>query len=435
MNKRAMTYYALGGLILISPLKVNAASTDPIVNGIDTAATYVKEAGTAQEQIASYASDYIQGKIGQLGDINALSKAAKKVEQAKKKAEKLKEKAEAAAKEVAKKVSSVKDSINDAKDWVEDKVSDVKEGIDKAKTTVEDVKSKIDDAKAEVDKVKSEIDNVKTEIDNAKSEIDNVKNQVEEAKDSVSSLQSGAGAVVDSAIDTVQNKVSSTLDKTPFGQQSKNNTTETNNATIPEDTAWEYPTENTVGLSYNTQTSSPNTVTSSSSIPYQSQGYSYQPQGYNNISEEGYSQILNYETSAGEASQSLLPYEMGNTSTINEIRSAVQNIGTEPLPITTEDLPEAEEMDVLSSDLSPEDIQKRLQEMEDNPKSQTEQEIYTTESPVSQLTEKTKIKPIAKNPELKSEDVSKKLKDFSLSSNKSVELKTTRKIFGVNGNE
>ena len=73
--------------------------------------------------------------------------------------------------------------------------------------------------------------------------------------------------------------------------------------------------------------------------------------------------------------------------------------------------------------------------MEDNPKSQTEQEIYTTESPVSQLIEKTKIKPIAKNPELKSEDVSKKLKDFSLSSNKSVELKTTRKIFGVNGNE
>lgn len=423
-----MTYYALGGLILISPLKVNAASTDPIVNGIDTAATYVKEAGTAQEQIASYASDYIQGKIGQLGDINALSKAAKKVEQAKKKAEKLKEKAEAAAKAATQKISSVKDSINNAKDWVEDKVSDVKEGIDKAKTTVEDVKSKIDDAKAEVDKVKSEIDNVKTEIDNAKSEIDNVKNQVEEAKDTVSSLQSGAGAVVDSAIDTVQNKVSSTLDKTPFGQQSKNNTTETNNATIPEDRAWEYPTENTADLSYNTQTSSPNTVTSSFSIPYQ-------PQGYNNISEEGYSQILNHETSEGEASQSLLPYEMGNTSTINEIRSAVQNIGTEPLPITTEDLPEAEEMDILSSDLSPEDIQKRLQEMEDNPKRQTEQEIYTTESPVSQLIEKTKIKPIAKNPELKGEDVSKKLKDFSLSSNKSVELKTTRKIFGVNGNE
>lgn len=216
MLKRSLTYlFILPLLSLLNGEILYAASTDPIINAMDTGANYINIAGTAQEQVASYATDYMSGKIGELGDVNGVSKAAKRAEKAKKKAEKLKKMKEKADKLKAK-AEKVKGKIDDAKDWAGDK-------IDKAQNFKDDVKGKIDDAKSEYDKAKSEVDKAKSEIDKAKAEYDNAKAMVDEAKTTVNEAKETASALSQTAKaagEAAQNKVSSAVDRAPFNTKS-----------------------------------------------------------------------------------------------------------------------------------------------------------------------------------------------------------------------
>lgn len=216
MLKRSLTYlFILPLLSLLNGKILYAASTDPIINAMDTGANYINIAGTAQEEVASYATNYMSGKIGQLGDINGVAKAAKRAEKAKKKAEKLKKMKEKADKLKAK-AEKVKSKIDDAKDWAGDK-------IDKAQNFKDDVKGKIDDAKSEYDKAKSEVDKAKSEIDKAKAEVDNAKAMVDEAKMTVNEAKETASALSQTAKaagEAAQNKVSSAVDRAPFNTKS-----------------------------------------------------------------------------------------------------------------------------------------------------------------------------------------------------------------------
>lgn len=220
MLKKVLTYALFLPLLsLLNGKPLYAASTDPVINAMDTGANYINAAGTAQEQVASYATDYMNGKIGALGDVKGVSKAAKRAEKAKKKAEKLKAKADKAKAKIDKakekvnkakeKVDKVKGKLDDAQAWVGDK-------MEKAQKFQSDAMGAINDAKGELDSVKSEINSVKSEYDNAKGMINDAKATVNDVKSTASGLSDAAKSTVSAA----QNKVSSAVDRAPFGSKS-----------------------------------------------------------------------------------------------------------------------------------------------------------------------------------------------------------------------
>lgn len=220
MLKKVLTYILILPLLsLLNGKLLHAASTDPVINAMDTGANYINAAGTAQEQVASYATDYMNGKIGDLGDVNGVSKAAKRAEKAKKKAEKLKAKADKAKAKMDKakeKVNKAKEKVDKAKSKFDDAQAWVGDKMEKAQKFQSDAMGAINDAKGELDNVKSEINNAKSEYDNAKGMINDAKATVNDVKSTASGLSDAAKSTVAAA----QSKVSSAADRAPFGSKS-----------------------------------------------------------------------------------------------------------------------------------------------------------------------------------------------------------------------
>lgn len=220
MLKKVLAYILILPLLsLLNGKLLHAASTDPIINAMDTGANYINAAGTAQEQVASYATDYMNGKIGDLGDVNGVSKAAKRAEKAKKKAEKLKAKADKAKAKMDKakeKVNKAKEKVDNAKSKFDDAQAWVGDKMEKAQKFQSDAMGAINDAKGELDNVKSEINNAKSEYDNAKGMINDAKATVNDVKSTASGLSDAAKSTVAAA----QSKVSSAADRAPFGSKS-----------------------------------------------------------------------------------------------------------------------------------------------------------------------------------------------------------------------
>lgn len=220
MLKKVLTYVLILPLLsLLNGKLLHAASTDPVINAMDTGANYINAAGTAQEQIASYATDYMNGKIGDLGDVNGVSKAAKRAEKAKKKAEKLKAKADKAKAKMDKakeKVNKAKEKVDKAKSKFDDAQAWVGDKMEKAQKFQSDAMGAINDAKGELDNVKSDINNAKSEYDNAKGMINDAKATVNDVKSTASGLSDAAKSTVAAA----QSKVSSAADRAPFGSKS-----------------------------------------------------------------------------------------------------------------------------------------------------------------------------------------------------------------------
>lgn len=220
MLKKVLTYILILPLLsLLNGKLLHAASTDPVINAMDTGANYINAAGTAQEQVASYATDYMNGKIGDLGDVNGVSKAAKRAEKAKKKAEKLKAKADKAKAKMDKakeKVNKAKEKVDKAKSKFDDAQAWVGDKMEKAQKFQSDAMGAINDAKGEIDNVKSEINNAKSEYDNAKGMINDAKATVNDVKSTASGLSDAAKSTVAAA----QSKVSSAADRAPFGSKS-----------------------------------------------------------------------------------------------------------------------------------------------------------------------------------------------------------------------
>lgn len=178
------------------------AVTDPIVNIMDTATGYVATAGQIQEDVASQVSQYTQIKIGDIGDLKAVEKAAKKAERIKNKAEKYQEKAD----RMKEKMDKAKEKTAGMKaeyDKVKSQADKLKEGYNKAQ-------EKVAKAKEKIDKAKAEYDNIKAEVDKAKNQYEDIKGQVNEAKQGMADLKEGAAALKDVAgakLDEAQGKL------------------------------------------------------------------------------------------------------------------------------------------------------------------------------------------------------------------------------------
>lgn len=168
MKRLMLTYFFFFSLqILGSGLCYAFVTTEPVVNAMAKVNEYAEQGTTFVEDGTTAAKDYIDGKMGAMGDIQ---NAAKKAEKTKKKAA-----------------------------WV-------KKQADKAKKIAEDAKKFAKDAKAEIDKakkfaadVKSEVDKAKSEIDKVKSDIEDAKQQVNDIKDTAKGMKEMAGSALDQA--------------------------------------------------------------------------------------------------------------------------------------------------------------------------------------------------------------------------------------------
>lgn len=398
-----------------------AASTDPIINAIDTAAVYVNAAGTAQENIASYATNYINGKIGALGDINAVSKAAKRAQKAKEMKEKL-DKAKAKYDSAKEKYDNAKDKINDAKDWVNDKV-------EKAVEFKNDVQDKINEAKEEYNNIKSDIDDAKAEYEKAKGMVEDAKTAVNDAKETASALKETAGALKDtagSAISAAQNKVSSAVERTPFSSKSSGEDIVT------------VPSASISNNSSDISASSPN-VMSSSSVPSGGSNemvVNASPELTQNV---GMAEGANVNLS--DSMQDLTIPTMSQQSndlleranTISSVANKEGVIDGDELKETAGELPNLENMAL--QELSVNDIKQQAEEIKQEEGSQSKEKLLpqtsiSFEQQLMQIEKKNQINSI--KTEENKEDVSKKLKDSAVILNKVSDSVSRRRIFGKN---
>ena len=69
MSNRLTYGMILAAVLIIFSSTPCYAPTDPIVNMIDYANGLVKQASSVQEEYANIANSYVQGKIGELGDV------------------------------------------------------------------------------------------------------------------------------------------------------------------------------------------------------------------------------------------------------------------------------------------------------------------------------------------------------------------------------
>ena len=162
------------------------APTDPIVNAIDYANGLVKDASSIQEEYANYANTYVQGKIGELGDVNAIKK---KTDKAKK----------------------LKDQYNKA----QEKYSKAKALADKAKEKKEALTQKANELKAKAEDMKKKYDDAMKKVNDIKDKVEDVKDKVEEGKAAFENAKESAAALKESAagtIDAAQDKVSGAID-------------------------------------------------------------------------------------------------------------------------------------------------------------------------------------------------------------------------------
>ena len=189
------------------------ASTCQITNFMDQANGVVNNVTTQVKGYDDQANEYIQGKIGSLGDINSVKKKADKVKKTKQRLEKAQAK--------AKKLKAAYDKAKEKKAALE---ADIKRAKDKAN----ELKSAYDAAQKKLAKAKSKLDEGLDKVNDLK---DKVEDGIDKAKNVADAAQS--------KFNSVQDKLDSVKSKTDNGAE--------NNADIIlENSKVELPKENTV---------------------------------------------------------------------------------------------------------------------------------------------------------------------------------------------
>lgn len=167
------------------------APTDWVVNTLDYANGLVKDASEVQEEYAGYANTYIQGKVGELGDVNAAKKKTEKARKIKERADKYKQKAE--------KMKALADKAKEKKAALQEKAKKLQDKADKLKQKYEAAQEKIRQAKDKVNEVKDKVDDVKDKYDQAKDAVNDARSKIDEAQETVSGLKDAAGGALDAA--------------------------------------------------------------------------------------------------------------------------------------------------------------------------------------------------------------------------------------------
>ena len=194
--KRGLTFAVVSMLLIISG-RLCHASTDYVVLSLDISTDIVSRAGTVMEEYVTMANEYIQGKIGSVGDINAVKKQKDKVDRLKKRTEKL-QKMQKKAKAIADKAKEKKAALQARADRMkemekyraaQEKYQKVQDKINEAQTKINDVKDKV---QSKVNAVQSEIDKAKGYVDQAKDYANQARTYVQEGIETVGELKDTA---------------------------------------------------------------------------------------------------------------------------------------------------------------------------------------------------------------------------------------------------
>lgn len=148
MKISRLTYIAIAAGWGFCTFSAKAAINDRIANAMDEVSLQVEKVGTVQEEYTSYATTYMQGKIGEFGDIKAVAKATQRVEKAKKTVEKLKKLKEKAEKKVA--------ELKEQKEKLEKNITDIKAKKEEITQKVKNARQQIDKQIAEANKLAQE---------------------------------------------------------------------------------------------------------------------------------------------------------------------------------------------------------------------------------------------------------------------------------------
>ena len=148
MKTSRLTYFTIAAWWGLCSFSAKAAINDRIANAMDEVSLQVEKVGTIQEEYTSYATTYMQGKIGEFGDINAVAKATQRFEKAKKTVEKLKKLKEKAEKKVA--------ELKEQKEKLEKNITDIKAKKEEITQKVKNARQQIDKQIAEANKLAQE---------------------------------------------------------------------------------------------------------------------------------------------------------------------------------------------------------------------------------------------------------------------------------------
>lgn len=224
------TFVTMLVLLLVLMGRPCYAPTDWVVNVLD-GLNNVTQAGNREiKKIDNITNEYMQKKIGALGDFNKLKKAKDKAASAKHRYEKAQAKykkmqaAAAKAKEkkeaLAKRAAEVKqraDKLKQRYDKAMAKVEAAKKKIEEAQAKAERLENKVDSAKGKLDKAKGKLDDAKGKLDKAKGKLDDAKNQYAEVKDGVKDVKGLAAEKISTStgkISNIRDKVTGTTSKT-----------------------------------------------------------------------------------------------------------------------------------------------------------------------------------------------------------------------------
>ena len=210
------TFVTMLVLLLVLMGRPCYAPTDWVVNVLD-GLNNVTQAGNKEiKKIDNLTNEYMQKKIGALGDFNKLKKAKDKAASAKQRYEKVQAKYEkmqaAAAKAKEKKEALAKRAAE-----VKQRADKLKQRYEKAQAKVEAVKKKIEEAQAKAEQLENKVDSAKGKLDDAKGKLDDAKNQYAEVKDGVKDVKGLAAEKISTSTDKISNirdKVTGTTSKT-----------------------------------------------------------------------------------------------------------------------------------------------------------------------------------------------------------------------------
>ena len=157
MLKKGAIFVAVAMLLMFSG-KNCYASTDWIVNVLDTANGILKNVTEKYEQFTTKAQQFVSNKVGKLGDGNKGAKIKQKLQAFKeRKAEmeehrkRLKARLEEAIKREQARINMLKTSVKSSMDQVKDKGQEIKDKVDNFKDKVEDVKENVENVKDKVE--------------------------------------------------------------------------------------------------------------------------------------------------------------------------------------------------------------------------------------------------------------------------------------------
>lgn len=223
------TFVTMLVLLLVLIGRPCYAPTDWVVNVLD-ALNNVTQAGNKEiKKIDNITNEYMQKKIGVLGDFNKLKKAKDKAASAKQRYEKAQAKykkmqaAAAKAKEkkeaLAKRAAEVKqraDKLKQRYDKAMAKVEAAKKKIEEAQAKAERLENKVDSAKGKLDKAKGKLDKVKGKLDDARNQYAEVKDGVKDVKGLAAEKISASTGKISNIRDKVTGTISKTTEQTPI---------------------------------------------------------------------------------------------------------------------------------------------------------------------------------------------------------------------------